>query len=186
MSDFQRAFIALPVEPWPTLYTLLQRDLPPALRPQHPADLHVTLAFLGDCDAEALDAVWDTVRERSPPPLQARLEPPAPFGGSRPRAWGYPLGDVEPLVAWLEAMRPLLLQRIGSTADSRPIRPHLTIAWLRTRRDTDPTRWPAPLTTEVGRRVALRAVAAYCRTDASNGARYRILRHLALPTPGAA
>jgi 2'-5' RNA ligase len=64
-------FIALVVPPQARWHAL-SRPLPAGVRAFHPADLHLTLAFLGACDAEAAGRGWQALAGLTAPPLQAR------------------------------------------------------------------------------------------------------------------
>lgn len=58
-------FIGLVVPP-EARWHQLSMPLPAGVRPFHPADLHLTLAFLGGCDAEAAARAWRALAELTP------------------------------------------------------------------------------------------------------------------------
>jgi 2'-5' RNA ligase len=107
------SFVALvaPDGPW---RTSLLEGLPPRVRPLHPADVHVTLAFLGGVTPEAARAAFDAVA-------------PLPLTGMN-----VSLGAVVPLgpdSRWT-ALSALI-------DDTRPPLPHVTIARLHAKATPD-------------------------------------------------
>jgi 2'-5' RNA ligase len=64
-------FIALVVPPRACWHEL-SAPLPAGVRALHPADLHLTLAFLGGCDAGAAALAWRALATLRAPPLLAR------------------------------------------------------------------------------------------------------------------
>lgn len=152
----------------------LLRAAPQNLRPIHSRDLHITLAFLGDCDAEKCNAVWELLEADPPPPWKARLELPRHFG-SRTDAYGYPLTGDEVFLQWLRRRRPLL-NAAGTNRDSRPMQLHLTMAWRTGSKSVGSAAWLERLQLLTGDTIQLRGVAIYCRDDQPDGRRYRPIR----------
>lgn len=117
-----RLFLALVPPPESTAaLDALPRPDTPGVRWVDPRQWHVTLRFLGRCEvAEAVGAV-ETARL---PHVTPRLGPTVTLLG--PKVLVLPVTGVEPLhTAVLRATRA-----IGEPPDSRPYRPHLTLARL--------------------------------------------------------
>lgn len=97
----------------------------------HPHDLHLTLAFLGDTPAAAVDAVMSRLQEAAgrSSPFTLRLEQTGVFGPSRsPRIlWAGVHGELDKLTR-LHGDVELQLQSIGYTPEERAYSPHLTLA----------------------------------------------------------
>jgi len=118
----------------------LRRALGPlgdSLRWTDPATLHLTVRFLGAVEEEALPAVMAAVTGAASlvPPLALEVAGPGAFPSPRrPRALFLGLaGDVKPLRA-LAASLEAGLVAAGLPAETRPFRPHLTVARARERR----------------------------------------------------
>lgn len=114
-----------------------QRELAavlPAVRWVNPAGIHVTLAFLGNIDADQIDAAIDTTDEaaRTVDPFDIVVGGIGFFGGTRaPRViWGGVHGGTD-ILASLQGTLTALLQHEGFALDGRPFSPHLTLARLR-------------------------------------------------------
>lgn len=178
-----RAFIAL----WPDQHTgdrlvALQHALAPALEPfrprwTHPADLHLTLRFLGDLGHDACERLltWLDMAMRPPQPLTpAGLErwPDA----RRARVLVLRLRDV----AWLDALAADAedaASGIGLAPDARPFAPHVTLARLH---PAD----AALLTPVLPPALAFPQLGVHARDpDAADGRRYRALRTRSLAHP---
>ncbi len=127
-------FIALPVEDaeW---RRALRKEGPDA-RWTHPADLHLTLAFLGAVGEQSAHAAWDALGALPPPPRAAQLGRLKRFG----RALAAEVEAPE-LVEWMGAHREALLAAAGAKPDPRAPRPHLSVA--RPRRGEALFRWAA-------------------------------------------
>ncbi len=120
-------FIALPVDAGELPPDLLE-GLPAGLRRFHPADLHITLAFLGSVTPEAASAAWRAAGIDAGP-FTAALGTPAALGKPRrPSAFGLDLGDGGEAVAQVIGQwRDPLRQAAGLAAETRAPRPHLTL-----------------------------------------------------------
>ncbi|SCL17165.1 RNA 2',3'-cyclic phosphodiesterase [Micromonospora inyonensis] len=98
-----------------------------------PADVHVTVAFLGEVGVDRLPAVRDALDRaagpcRGPEPPRLRLGRGGRFGyGRRTVLWVDVLGEVERLATLAGRIRDELCAA-GLPHDDRPFRPHLTIA----------------------------------------------------------
>ncbi|MDE2148807.1 MAG: hypothetical protein KGJ55_03005 [Gammaproteobacteria bacterium] len=165
-------FIALPVAAgdW---YHQLRATAPPGVRPIDAADLHVTLLFLG-CGRRAL-AQRTLARLQADPPPQPpdpRLGAPAVFGGSRASACGYDLDGVAGLIAWLNQHRTALLAAAGAAVDTRPPRPHLSIARPGDVPEADVLQW---LAGGCGEAIRLAAPVLYQNAPPGVRPRYRLI-----------
>jgi len=116
----------------------------PFSRWTHPADLHVTLLFLGETPVERVESVRRMVRETaaSAAPFTLELAEPGTFGPpSAPRVlWcgvaerpdgGTQAGAEGPTQGALSALHAELIARAaaaGFRTDPRPFRPHVTLA----------------------------------------------------------
>lgn len=104
----------------------------PFARWTHPADVHVTVKFIGDVDPalgdELVPAVQEAVRRESPFALS--LGPLGTFG--RPNApsilWCGVEGPGLDALAKLYARTEEAAARLGVAKESRPFRPHITVA----------------------------------------------------------
>ncbi|MEU7926536.1 RNA 2',3'-cyclic phosphodiesterase [Micromonospora sp. NPDC049107] len=100
-----------------------------------PADLHLTLAFLGDVEAgrlvdveSALGLAADSFRAGLDAPPRLRLSGGGVFGdGRRTVLWVDAQGDVEALHGLARLVRDRL-RLAGVAYDEKPFRPHLTVA----------------------------------------------------------
>lgn len=115
--------------------------LPGALRLFHPEDVHLTLAFLGGCGEEgalrALAALDARLATSDPPrATEVTLGEVVPMGGSRNSytALSALLGTGrEVLTSTLGAHRDALTDAASGRRESRPPKPHVTIARPRRR-----------------------------------------------------
>ncbi len=140
-----RSFVAieLPDELKRELVGLVDRlraDSPPVTRWGDPANIHLTLKFLGDVAAERLDAVMAA--------LAAAVGDFAPFqlevGGlgvfpnpNRVRVvWVAVSGETGQLLALQRAVEDAM-EGLGFPGESRPFTPHLTLARVRDRTRPD-------------------------------------------------
>lgn len=152
------------------------RTAPRNVRPLHPLDLHITLAFLGDCDAGRCNAIWRLLSADPPPPWEARLALPRRFG-SRSTAFGYPLTPTDIFLQWLRRRHQPLLEAAGVRHDPWPTQLHLTIAWQTGTENTESAAWLDRLRVLAQETVTLHGVAMYCRDDQPDGRRYRPIKN---------
>lgn len=110
------------------------RRLAPEVKWANPEGLHVTLAFLGEVPDEQRDDIERVVREvaSSHAPLTLRARGGGGFGTKRhPRVlWVGLDGEVDAL-GRIQAALAAALQPLGFEPESRPFKPHLTIARAR-------------------------------------------------------
>ena len=124
----RRLFFAL----WPddeVRHALLHwqtRNLPPSVRWQHRADLHLTLHFLGAVEADRVDALIGMGERIAAAAFGLVLDEIGYW--PRPRVlWCAPSSIPAELIAFHGAIGRTLAAA-GLTTDSRPYRPHVTLA----------------------------------------------------------
>lgn len=166
-----RCFIALgPDAPTRRRLEGLAKSLPAPAR-LHPADLHLTIAFLGALTAECEAGLHDALR-----PLARRLPDlaftslelwPSP---ARPRVAvaGYALPDgLRQLVAETQA----ILTGMALPVESRPFRPHVTLARFK---HGQPAPSPSPQPAGVPP-ARFETLGLYCGAPAGSAVRYAAL-----------
>ncbi|MSW64082.1 MAG: RNA 2',3'-cyclic phosphodiesterase [Actinobacteria bacterium] len=105
------------------------RDDPGAPRWSAPADLHVTLAFLGDVPRARLSGLLPALGPAvaGSPPVTLQLTGAGRFGSRRPRVlWAGVGGDVDALTVLADRLAAAA-RHAGVPVDERPFRPHLTL-----------------------------------------------------------
>jgi 2'-5' RNA ligase len=109
--------------------------LPPGLRRFQPADLHLTLAFLGACGEDRALRAWQAVAPIGHAPIRASAGAWRAMGPlRRPSAYALTLGRGRRLTARLiEACRAAALAGADLPRDERPPLPHITLARPRRR-----------------------------------------------------
>jgi 2'-5' RNA ligase len=115
-------------------------ETPEGVRRFHPHDIHVTLAFLGDCGDDGADrslAVLDQLLASAPPAvIDGTLGEVVPMGGARHDYSALSAlldrGRAE-ATALLARLRDPLAEAAGSRPETRPPKPHVTIARPRRR-----------------------------------------------------
>ncbi len=127
-----RLFIAieLPAEAQMALRNV-QRALPklPAVRWTNPANIHLTLQFLGDYPAARVETLLNALRSaESNPPFELTLATIGAFPNlKRPRIiWAGVTGDTAALTALHRAVVSATAA-LGFAAEKRPFKPHLTL-----------------------------------------------------------
>lgn len=122
-------FVGLPIAagPW---FEKLVAGAPSDVRVFHPADLHLTVAFLGRCGEARARAAWAVADSFHAAPIRARLGALRPMGNERrPSALSLVLetGHDE-VVAVLRALRDPMIAAAGARPETREPLPHLTVA----------------------------------------------------------
>lgn len=122
-------FIGLPVPEPPGLERILA-GCPPELRRFHPADLHITVAFLGPVGAERAGQAWRGLGDLADGPFTVTLGALRPFGRpGRPSAFGFELDrGGEAVAALIRHQRDRLRLAAGVPPERRLPRPHVTLA----------------------------------------------------------
>ena len=104
----------------------LQAEVCPAgARRVRPAGLHLTLVFLGDCDEATQARLAAAAAAVAVPPFELVLDRTGTFRSGV--LWTAPTATPEPL-AKLAAALASAARAAGVATESRPFRPHLTLA----------------------------------------------------------
>jgi len=132
-----RAFVALapPEAQRAQLGAYLERcrAAAPEFRWVAPESVHLTLRFLGRVEAPPLAALSVRLRGIRYPPFVMRLGALGTFGGRRPSVvWLGLVEGVEPAAALARALEAACAA-VGLEPETRPFRPHLTLARARER-----------------------------------------------------
>ena len=136
-------FIALPL-PSQADWHQASCSAPPALRRFHPADLHLTVAFLGPCGAARAEAAWLALVPLASAAPSVSAGSWRAFGpAQQPSAYGLLLdqGRVE-LERLLAHWGAVALEAAGCAASRRPPLPHVTL--LRPKR-RESAQWMQPM-----------------------------------------
>jgi 2'-5' RNA ligase len=122
-------FAALPVAPGEWFAPLIS-DAPESVRVFHPLDVHITVAFLGRVGEERALAAWETVNVESCPTIEVVLDKLEAFGNPRrPSALSVTLAQgKDEVIALIERLRGPMIAAAGARPDTRPPRPHITVA----------------------------------------------------------
>lgn len=172
----QRLFFAL----WPpaavraALQAALTHLSPLPGRAAHQADWHLTLAFIGDCDAARRDCLLGAAATVQAPGLSLRLDQAGAFAAARVAFAG--CSQPPPALAGLVARLHAALVACGWQPEARPFVPHVTLA----RRGAP---WPDAPLPPVDWPVRDFVLAA--RRPAPATPRYAILRRWPLPEAAA-
>ena len=104
-------------------------DKPKRVRGFHPNDLHITLAFLGNCSPINAQQTWEHATKIPPHATTIISNQLKPMGNpKRPSALSLTFQQDEIISQWISTYRGALLQQAGARPDNRPPLPHLTIA----------------------------------------------------------
>lgn len=132
-----RLFTALEIPPLVAGQLAMLRGGMVGARWIDPANLHVTLRFVGDVDhATARDVAALLGETRDRPPLTVTLDSLASFGGDRPRSLFARVAPSPDLLR-LQAEQEKLVRRAGLEPEPRKFTPHVTLARLRNVRPGD-------------------------------------------------
>ncbi len=163
-------FIALPVSAEPWFYSLGNTPCapPPAVQLFHPADLHLTVAFLGAVAESAARAAFVHAQSFALAPIAVELGPVQALGArQRPSALSATLAPGaarDCVAAAMAGIREVMWNAAKARPDSRPPLPHVTLA--RPKRDCNRSelhqalRWAAELPV-CGTRIWLDRIALY-------------------------
>ena len=151
-----------------------------------PADLHLTVAFLGPVEEAAAFAAFEIAAGYKPAALGVRLDVVIPLGNPRrPSALGAGLGEgKEKAIALLSQLRDPLADAAGARRETRPPLPHVTLARparrARPEERSAAVQWAQAL--DLGApRVSLEQLALYTWAEDRSGPRkFRIVRAVAL------
>ncbi|MFC7705676.1 RNA 2',3'-cyclic phosphodiesterase [Plastorhodobacter daqingensis] len=121
-----RAFIALPVPQVLANRLALLAQMLPLPRRVPEADLHVTLAFLGDQTEAVLEEVHFALETLRAPSLELVLQGVGAFGKARPHSVHAVVRPDPPLIA-LQQKVLTAARRAGCTVEARRFIPHVTL-----------------------------------------------------------
>jgi 2'-5' RNA ligase len=155
-------------------------DPPRNFRRFHADDLHLTVAFLGTVEQAAGRAAWEHAASFALPPLTATLGRVVPMGN--PRRYSALSLELEQgrdeLAAAIGACRDAMCSAAGATPDTRPPRPHVTLARPSRRATPDDRRaglaWAGHVEVR-GRAVHLAHIALYTWADDRTARLFRIV-----------
>ena len=150
----------------------------PVKRWSHPADYHLTLAFLGEIGPERVPALIEAMVEAAVgvAPFSLRLERLEPFPGRRPVVLAaMPAGHQGPEQLHLRLLRELLEQ--GIALEDRRFQPHLSLARLQAR-PLPALPALAPIT------LPVTELALYASDTRARGARYTVLARVRMQPAG--
>ena len=104
-----------------------------ALRFVDPAQVHLTVRFIGEVADEAAEAIAGVLDTAVPvPPFRLTLAAPGWLPGpSRPRVLKYDIVSGQDEVRRVHAFVDAALGRVGIPAEARPFVPHVTLARVR-------------------------------------------------------
>jgi len=109
-------------------YAQRLRPLAPDSRWSRPEALHVTLKFVGSADGAKVEEMKQALREISVPPFEIHFDGVGFFPGEKsPRVFWAGVESTEALPA-LASSIDTALEQIGIPRESKPWRPHLTLA----------------------------------------------------------
>ena len=136
-----------------------------------PADLHMTLAFLGGIDASQVAAILAKLPHMAQPlPTLICIGEAWWPSTQRPRVHVIRYGQPAALKSLFEAVQ-LLARTLGLPIDSRPFRPHITLARVKAVL-ADPT---VNLTARTALNARMESIGLFCKNKEGGPLRYRTL-----------
>lgn len=134
-----RLFVAIEApEDWVDAAREVQRSLPDLVRRRarltDPANLHITLKFIGEVEETELPIICHTLAEALPPVnVDLSLGGLGTFGTPARTSvvWLAVAGNLEALTALARRADAAAAEALGLPLDDRPYHPHLTIARVR-------------------------------------------------------
>jgi 2'-5' RNA ligase len=155
---------------------------PDGVRPVPAANLHVTLAFLGACDAADAAAAADVVRTCAPrEPIALRTAGALWLPPRRPGVLTVALAPVPALLALHEAVGAALRAALAWAPERRPFRPHVTVGRVRRGARVRPGEESGP---PPALDVDAPALALLCTVPAPDGSGYERLASVPCPARG--
>lgn len=147
----------------------------PELRVVPPEALHVTLAFLGWRAVRDAPLLGEILAEAAAPVRGLSVAGTAWLPRRRPRVLAVDVEDPAGEMASLQArVLAALVAQVGFEPESRPFRPHVTVARVKKRADGPLSRPPGPRCQEFGGA----AVTLYRSRPTRDGARYDRVCHV--------
>ena len=191
-TDYARAFIALVPDPaslsrlaafssscsancLATCSTAMANTAAPStglkVKPYDPADLHMTLAFLGGIDASQVAAILAQLPHMAfPLPILTCIGEAWWPNTQQPRVHVIRYGQPSALKALFESVQ-LLAKTLGLPIDSRDFRPHITLSRVKAVLP-DPT---AQLTVRTELNARMDSIGLFCKNEEGGPLRYRTL-----------
>ena len=124
-----RAFVALPLPESVRSQLAVTQFLLPLPRPVPPANMHVTLAFLGDLSEPVLEEVDAALVRLRAPPLHLSVAGLGAFGGEAPRNV-HALLTANPALEHLQARVAQAVRNAGVALQGKRFVPHVTLGRL--------------------------------------------------------
>ena len=144
--------------------------------PYDPADLHMTLAFLGGIDAAQVATILAELPHMAHPlPTLTCIGEAWWPNTQRPRVHVIRYGQPQALKALFEAVQ-MLVMNLGLPIDSRPFRPHITLARVKAA-VSDPM---VNLTARAELNARMESIGLFCKNAQGGPLRYRTLGRFAL------
>lgn len=125
-----RVFLALELPMAVRSQLVLQQFLLPLKRRQPPESFHITLVFLGDAEASALDELDAELSRLEISPFTLRIEGLALFGKDKAHNLHAKVTPSPELLALQEKLQRLA-RRAGFQLQKRRFIPHVTLAYLK-------------------------------------------------------
>jgi 2'-5' RNA ligase len=127
--QMQRLFIGLPIPPDLRLQLASLRPPPGrAIRPTLPGQMHVTMHFVGQAEAQPIATAMAAVHSD---PFSLRFDRFGSFGSARRGGILWVGTEPHPQLIALHALLGAQLQGLGHAPESRPFTPHVTLARCR-------------------------------------------------------
>jgi len=122
-------FVGLPV-PTAGWFGRLVRGAPPSVRVFHPDDVHLTVAFFGRVGEQRARLGWERMAGYEGKAIPVSLGRLAPMGNPRrPSALSVILeGGFDEVARLIATLRGPALEAAGAKPDTRPPKPHITVA----------------------------------------------------------
>jgi len=163
-------------------------DAPSSLRLFHPDDLHMTVAFLGGCGAERAAAAFATARPHQSSSFAITLDRLAPMGNPRrPSALSVLLADGhDAAVAVIDALRSAMWEAAGAEPDTRPAKPHITVARPPRKASASERRAAVDWATSkpaIGETLTIDRLCLYTWSDDRRHRQFRVVDQLPLSAP---
>jgi 2'-5' RNA ligase len=121
-----RAFLGLDLPETIRSALAVQQFLLPLPRRVDPAQMHLTLVFLGDCPPDRLEAAHESFATLRPQPFSLALQGLGLFGGDRPHSAHACVAPSDPLMR-LQARAEQAARRAGLSPEHRRFTPHVTL-----------------------------------------------------------
>ena len=142
MSESLRSFIAFDIESEAVLNRLRKfqqglAEIGADLKPVKPENIHMTIRFLGNIASYMVDRVFDVIRQVKFKPFSISLRGVGVFPSSRnPRVVWAGISDGADQLRIISKQLEISLGSLGMTPDKKGFTPHLTVARVRSGRNS--------------------------------------------------